>query len=486
MGLMLFLITFLISIPFTFGVYKQRQNLAKIPMQSQIAEGDMFGDISGGGNQSLPQGIQCAAAGCYDQNGTPYYGGQQGTQNTTYPQQTYNPYGVQQQTQTYPLQTQQQLPQQNTTNAAVSAAGCTVADADFALDSEEQQLLTLINQYRQQHSLPALTISATLTKGAQWMADDMATSGNVNTHTDSLGRLYSGRAAACGYPASTTAVDIVLAASGTNAQGAFNGWIGSSSHQPVIVNTVSGITRNWQGIGIGKSNKGASPLTQRWVVMFGEANDGGVVPTIAPTAVPPTVTPPVTQPSVTVTVPPITTVSPGVTITTIPSVTTTPATGSGNFTVSFKMPGISSKNRYIVDKKIYGQVEVKKGESVISNNLYQFTFDPQTSLFTMPESPTLDVGSYNIRVRSTNSLWKDLGLIKISPDITTTVPVTTLIAGDLNSDNILNLTDYTILLSCYDPKYCMGKLNTDLNKDGRVNQQDLNIFYSNLTNREGD
>ena len=335
-----------------------------------------------------------------------------------------------------------------------------------------------INPQAQQNNLPPLTISAALTRAAQWMADDMAANGNLNSHIDSAGRSYAARIGNCGYSSPATAVDIVLASSGSTPQTALSGWTSSASHNPVILNSVTGVSRNWQGIGVGKSDNGTTPFRQRWVVAFGEVNDGGIVPTITPTQAPT-----ITQPAPTVTqVPTITSPTPSIAI---PIITIIPATGSGSFAVSFKMPGIENKNNFIVDKKILGQVEVKSGNNLISKNWYQFTFNPQTSTYTQIPL-TLGVGNYNVRVRSTNSLWKDLESVIISQNQSAPLPTTTLVAGDLNQDNVLNLADYTILLSCYDPRSCEGKLNSDLNKDGKVNYLDLNIFYAGLANRQGD
>jgi len=80
-------------------------------------------------------------------------------------------------------------------------------------DSEELAFLTLINDYRSQNGLGALTISTNLNRGSAWMTGDMATN-NYFAHTDSLGRSAYQRAIDCGYP-SGAGENLAAAAPGT-------------------------------------------------------------------------------------------------------------------------------------------------------------------------------------------------------------------------------------------------------------------------------
>ncbi len=95
-------------------------------------------------------------------------------------------------------------------------------------DSEELAFLTLINDYRSQNGLGALTISTNLNRGSAWMTEDMATN-NYFAHTDSLGRSAYQRAIDCGYP---SGAGETLAAGGAwnSAQNAFNAWQNSPGH----------------------------------------------------------------------------------------------------------------------------------------------------------------------------------------------------------------------------------------------------------------
>src|SRR3954451_17719422 len=80
---------------------------------------------------------------------------------------------------------------------ANALTNCNVADN--SLDSEEQAFLTLINNYRAQNGLAALSLSTNLDRSSTWLAIDMAQK-NYFSHTDSLGRDPSTRAQQCGYP----------------------------------------------------------------------------------------------------------------------------------------------------------------------------------------------------------------------------------------------------------------------------------------------
>ncbi len=63
----------------------------------------------------------------------------------------------------------------------------------------------------------------------------------------------------------------------------------------------------------------------------------------------------------------------------------------------------------------------------------------------------------------------------------------TLIAGDSNNDNLVNLLDYNMITDCYSDflpaNACADenkKLMTDLTDDGKVNQFDYNLLLREL------
>jgi uncharacterized protein YkwD len=113
------------------------------------------------------------------------------------------------------------------------SSSCTVAAAEAALDSEENNLLSLLNTYRAQHNLPALKPSDTLNQAAAWLSVDSAQRG-VSSHIDSRGRDTGQRLRECGFAWTAYRENIYYAyppgSSGASAQGAFTWWQNSPSH----------------------------------------------------------------------------------------------------------------------------------------------------------------------------------------------------------------------------------------------------------------
>lgn len=98
----------------------------------------------------------------------------------------------------------------------------------------------------------------------------------------------------------------------------------------------------------------------------------------------------------------------------------------------------------------------------------------------------IPAGSYKAKFRLDNTLWKAT-TVALTPGTLITLPTLELIAGDIDQDNSIGLSDYNILLSCYGSKTCAQKDVADLNLDGKIDELDLNILYSSLQgNREGD
>lgn len=67
------------------------------------------------------------------------------------------------------------------------------------LDTEEQNFVLQLNEYRRQNKVNPLVLDSNLIQSARWMAQDLATH-NTITHTDSLGRDIFKRIKAFGYP----------------------------------------------------------------------------------------------------------------------------------------------------------------------------------------------------------------------------------------------------------------------------------------------
>jgi uncharacterized protein YkwD len=158
---------------------------------------------------------------------------------------------------------------------AHALVNCTVGS--YALDSEEQAFLGLLNAYRQQNGLNALGTSSNLNREATWMVSDLATN-NYFAHTDSLGRSAYQRAIDCGYPSG--AGENLAAGSGwSTAQSAFDAWKASPGHNANMLG------QYYIQVGIARVYSPSSTYGWYWATEFGATDDsgGGAPPTSTPT-----------------------------------------------------------------------------------------------------------------------------------------------------------------------------------------------------------
>jgi hypothetical protein len=101
-------------------------------------------------------------------------------------------------------------------------------------------------------------------------------------------------------------------------------------------------------------------------------------------------------------------------------------------------------------------------------------------------------GLYTIKVKTDQYLRALVpGIQTITAGQTKTLPGVTLVAGDINNDNAINIEDYNILIGCYSDLLpatdCSDENNAlaDITDDGHVNQFDYNLFLRELTNIGG-
>ncbi|HVF69797.1 MAG TPA: right-handed parallel beta-helix repeat-containing protein [Xanthomonadales bacterium] len=109
------------------------------------------------------------------------------------------------------------------------------------------------------------------------------------------------------------------------------------------------------------------------------------------------------------------------------------------------------------------------------------------------DAGVLATGVYSVKVKSDQFL-KTLvpGIQTLTRGGANQLPQATLIAGDSNSDNKLDILDYTIIVDCFSDfapaANCTNsakKQSADLTDDGNVNQFDYNLFLRELTNIQG-
>ena len=100
--------------------------------------------------------------------------------------------------------------------------------------------------------------------------------------------------------------------------------------------------------------------------------------------------------------------------------------------------------------------------------------------------------SYIIKLHTGSYLKKRIPGIVSLRSTTYQAPALTLIAGDTNNDNKLNILDYNVIINCYSvdkpAKSCTAasKILADITDDGKVNQLDLNLFLRELSIQTGD
>jgi hypothetical protein len=106
---------------------------------------------------------------------------------------------------------------------------------------------------------------------------------------------------------------------------------------------------------------------------------------------------------------------------------------------------------------------------------------------------SFQTGHYNVKVKTAYHLRRLLpGIQHIQVGQNNSLPQITLVAGDINNDNQLNILDYNILLGCYSDLAAAAnctadnKVASDLNDDGHVNQIDYNLFLREVATQPGE
>lgn len=97
-------------------------------------------------------------------------------------------------------------------------------------------------------------------------------------------------------------------------------------------------------------------------------------------------------------------------------------------------------------------------------------------------------GSYLIKVKVPKYLRRQLsGIINLNQGALNQMPAVSLITGDIKADNMLTIQDYNVLIGCYSDllpaKDCdeAKKSSADISDDGKVNQDDYNLFLRELS-----
>src|SRR5437870_10492537 len=168
-------------------------------------------------------------------------------------------------------------------SAAVPAAAATLTDRGYGAASSQSDLIALVNAYRANNGLQAVSASGALTGAATWMAGDMAAKNYIG-HVSSDGRSPVQRMSAFGYPAPSMYTGEALGAGYPSAGGVLAGWQTSAAHNAVLLNP------NYNAVGIGLVYNASSTYKWYWAADFG--GPGGTVKVAVP---PPPARAPVAQ-----------------------------------------------------------------------------------------------------------------------------------------------------------------------------------------------
>ncbi|MBI2033440.1 MAG: hypothetical protein HYT10_03205, partial [Candidatus Levybacteria bacterium] len=119
------------------------------------------------------------------------------------------------------------------------------------------------------------------------------------------------------------------------------------------------------------------------------------------------------------------------------------------------------------------------------------SYDPNTKQFSgLIDLGTLPTGSYDIKIHTSKYLKKLLPRQVITTGTTTQMPITTLLVGDVNNDNILDILDYQLMSKqpCFGSSspFVGGCGEGDINDDNAIGIVDLNYLLSNFGKQHGD
>ncbi len=132
--------------------------------------------------------------------------------------------------------------------------------------------------------------------------------------------------------------------------------------------------------------------------------------------------------------------------------------------------------------------------NLVATNQGNVIYDTNSGSFkgSVDLGQNMATGAYTVKVKSDQYLRALVpGIQTLTAGQTNQLPQTTLIAGDINGDNQINILDYNILMGCYSdllpPVSCAtgDEVLSDLDDDGHVNQFDYNLFLRELSNSTG-
>lgn len=161
-------------------------------------------------------------------------------------------------------------------------------------------------------------------------------------------------------------------------------------------------------------------------------------------------------------------------------------------------PASSLSNKTPVHKSIDADLQLfNTANQLIGTGVGTITYDAATGNYKGKIGiypPTFPTGNYYLKIKTKYHLRKLAeGIQTITGGKTTNViPAVTVVAGDVNNDNKLDILDYNSLLDCYSDLAAAAacsddkKVASDLNDDGSVNQVDYNLFLREISTQPGE
>jgi uncharacterized protein YkwD len=152
-------------------------------------------------------------------------------------------------------------------HAAPRASAGPNCDATGSIDSEELELLRLINDYRAQNGHQPLIFSSSLSRSAAWKAQDIADRNYFAPNDTPIGREWAARIRDCGYTFNTFLGENIAGGDWT-AAGTLGIWQHSTSHNGLLLDDT------FRAIGIGRAHNASGYWY--WVMDVGGTVDARI------------------------------------------------------------------------------------------------------------------------------------------------------------------------------------------------------------------
>lgn len=165
--------------------------------------------------------------------------------------------------------------------------------------------------------------------------------------------------------------------------------------------------------------------------------------------------------------------------------------GSSGDSINPANAALSNKNPLTKQRSV--QLEALNAQNQkVADTVGTVTFSSQSGNFVGKATfANLPNGTYTLQLKTDKFLRRTFPGFHTLSQQTNNLPSITLIAGDVNGDNVINIVDYNILIGCYSDlapaKSCTPttSVQSDLTDDGKVNQNDYNLFIREMSVQGG-